>query len=212
MGSRKQKEDFDRLAQEWDTNPERVRRARAVAKRIRRRLPLKKDMNVMDFGTGTGLLLFEFLPYVRTITAVDNSKNMLAVLREKAQRFGADNIETLLCDIELENLPIERFELVTSLMTLHHIRNIPDALHKLYIALRPGGYLALADLFTESGDYHSDAEVTHHFGFEPQALKKILEEFGGVNIEFEKVSTVTKKVQSGALKEFPIFLLTAQKP
>ena len=47
---------FDRVAAEWDSNPDRVALAGAVAKAIRKAVPLRADMCTLDFGAGTGLL------------------------------------------------------------------------------------------------------------------------------------------------------------
>jgi 2-polyprenyl-3-methyl-5-hydroxy-6-metoxy-1,4-benzoquinol methylase len=49
-------ERFDQVAGSWDEDPGRVALARAVAEQIRQQVPLMPQMDVLDFGCGTGLL------------------------------------------------------------------------------------------------------------------------------------------------------------
>lgn len=50
-----QKRDFDNAAATWDENPARVKLAHDVARAIRHTMQLTPDMDVLDFGGGTGL-------------------------------------------------------------------------------------------------------------------------------------------------------------
>lgn len=86
---------FDNSAQEWDLNPERVKLANAVADAIIQSLQLNKDMIAMDYGAGTGLVTLRINPYVKKITAVDSSKEMLKVLEEKIEKLKIKNVDTI---------------------------------------------------------------------------------------------------------------------
>ena len=55
---------FDRAAAQWDNNPMRVARSKTVAESIRQAVPLRTDMQVLDFGAGTGLLTLALHPFV----------------------------------------------------------------------------------------------------------------------------------------------------
>ncbi|EQD29460.1 S-adenosylmethionine-dependent methyltransferase, partial [mine drainage metagenome] len=46
---------------------------------------------------------------------------MLAVLDEKARAAGLDNLHTRVLDLTREAPPAQRFDLIFSSMTLHHI-------------------------------------------------------------------------------------------
>ena len=67
----REKRDFDRAAGSWDEEPGRVRLANDVAAAILDDVPLAKDMDVLDYGCGTGLITLRLQPYVRFITGVD---------------------------------------------------------------------------------------------------------------------------------------------
>ena len=58
----------------------RVKLATDVAGAVSAEVRLAADMDVLDFGCGTGLLALQLQPYVRSITGVDSSQGMLDVL------------------------------------------------------------------------------------------------------------------------------------
>ena len=49
---------FDERAKDWDSDPKKVERARAVAEAIRKAIPLTANMSALEYGCGTGLLSF----------------------------------------------------------------------------------------------------------------------------------------------------------
>jgi len=72
-----EKRDFSQAAATWDENPGRVKLARDIADSMIKNLTITSDMNVMDFGCGTGLLTVQLQPLVRSITGVDSSPECL---------------------------------------------------------------------------------------------------------------------------------------
>jgi predicted TPR repeat methyltransferase len=62
---------FDQAAATWDEQPRRVKLAQAVAEDIGRQIHLSRDIDVLDFGCGTGLLTLALQPLVRSITGAD---------------------------------------------------------------------------------------------------------------------------------------------
>src|ERR1035437_8778978 len=113
--------EFDQKAKNWDDDPVRVSRARAVADAIRKHVPLTPDMSAMEYGCGTGLLSFELRGDIGPITMADSSDGMLLVLRDKIAALGAVNMNPVKLDLAVDRVPDDRFDLVYTLMTLHHI-------------------------------------------------------------------------------------------
>lgn len=91
-------------------------------------------------------------------------------------------------------------------MVLHHVGNIPNILQKFYLMLNIGGYLAIADLYTEDGSFHGPG-ANVYLGFDPKNLKKILLSKGFTDIRYETCFEVKREND----KKFPIFLIVARK-
>jgi len=200
---------FDARAAEWDADPARVALARAVVGAVRAAVPLRRDMRVMDFGAGTGLVSLGLLSEVGEVTAVDSSGEMLRVLGEKVKALGAAaNLRTLHCDIAQAELPRGAFDLVVSSMTLHHLPDVPQVLCRLRPALREGGCVALADLDTEDGTFHADPSGIFHHGFERGTVCRWLEEAGFSDTSSREAYRIARPDQAGVSRTYPVFLVT----
>jgi tRNA (cmo5U34)-methyltransferase len=200
---------FDRVAAEWDANPARVAWARAVADAIRKAVPLCPDMHAMDFGAGTGLVTLGLLPYVGSITAVDASGEMLKKLDEKLRPLRIDNVHTLRCDNDTP-LPVAEFDLIVSSMVLHHIPDVPEALRRLRPCLRPDGWIALADLDTEDGTFHSDLTGVYHHGLDREAVCRWLQDAGFTETTTREAHRIVRPAADGQMHEYSVFLVTGR--
>jgi len=194
---------FDNKAKEWDKLPLRVQNAINIAEAIKKRVHLNKDMEVMDFGVGTGLLGFEIAKEVKKVYGIDTSKKMLEELEAKNKPDLA--IEPIFADITKEPLPLKVDGIVSS-MTLHHIEELEHFFETIRNNLKPGGFIAIADLESEDGSFHSDNTGVHHFGFDEKKLKEIVQNAGFKDAAFETIHTINKPH-----RDFPVFLLTAFK-
>ena len=201
---------FDERAKDWDSDPDKVERARAVAEAIRQAIPLSKEMNAFEYGCGTGLLSFALQSNLGQITLADTSQGMLNVLNQKIARAGLTNMHPLRLDLSSDPLPAERYDLTYSLMTLHHIQDVKDMIIKFRDLLMPGGYLLVADLDKEDGSFHTDGSTDVHLGFERGELQKLAEEAGFERVAFSTAYEIKKRIGHEE-KIFPVFLMTAQK-
>ncbi|NTV10773.1 MAG: class I SAM-dependent methyltransferase [Zoogloea sp.] len=195
------KDHFAHKASSFDTNQSRVDNVENIANSILEAVRLDKTMHIMDFGSGTGLLSERIAPHVGKITAVDTSKSMNAQLEEKRGRLGCE-LEILQVDLEESDIATE-FDGVVSSMTLHHIRDIPSIFRKLYSMLGDGGFIALADLDTEDGSFHSEDTGVFHCGFDRAEIMDIAMKAGFRNVGISSASAVLKPQG-----RFPVFLLT----
>ena len=85
---------------------------------VARRLRLGKEHELIDLGTGPGLLALGFAPYVGRIVGVDPERAMLAATRKAA----ADSSKAItLIESKAEALPsdVGRFDVVTIGRALH---------------------------------------------------------------------------------------------
>ncbi|MCE9615089.1 MAG: class I SAM-dependent methyltransferase [Lentisphaerae bacterium] len=201
---------FDQVAAGWDANPGRVAMAKGIVAAMRAAVPLRADMEVMDFGAGTGLVTLGLLPHVARVTAVDASPGMLRMLEEKLQALGITNVQTLAGDIAQTHFPAAAFDVIVSSMVLHHIPDVPAALQRLRPCLRRGGWLALADLIKEDGSFHADPKGVFHNGFDPAEIGRWLEAAGFTEIVVGEAHRITREAEGGRTREYPVFLVTAR--
>lgn len=202
---------FDLDSITWDENPMRRERAAAVANAVRAHIPLFDGMKALEFGCGTGLLSFAMLPFPGTIALADTSAGMLTVAGQKIAASGAENLSTLQLDLFADPLPPQRYDLITSLMVLHHIPDTEKALSRLADLLAPGGWLCLADLDAEDGSFHAhEAGFDGHNGFDRAALAEKLRAAGFADPQFGTVYAMHKETSAGA-RDYTVFLVRAQK-
>lgn len=202
------RQDFDERAKTWDDDPMKTARAQAVAEAIRACIPGLEHMAGFEYGCGTGLLSFVLQQDLRHITLADSSTGMLDVLRKKIAAAGIANMTPLQLDLTTDPLPEQRFDLSYSLMTFHHIPDTDAILRDLHALLNNGGYLCIADLDKEDGSFH-DHDPSVHNGFDREQLARRTECAGFRNIAFSTVFTVRKGQPE---RDYPVFLMTAEKP
>ena len=201
---------FDERARDWDSDPKKVERARVVADAIRKTVPLTKNMKALEYGCGTGLLSFALQQDLGEITLADTSQGMLDVLGEKISDTGVANMHPIRLDLVNEPVPVERFDLTYSLMTLHHIHDVKTILSRFYELLVPGGTLLVADLDQEDGSFHTDGTTDVHLGFDREELRELVEEAGFGNVRFSTAYEIKKQIGNEE-KTFPVFLMAADK-
>ena len=195
---------FEAKAQDWDANERRNRLASAIGSAVLENVTLHARMNVMDFGAGTGLISTQVAPLVARIVAVDTSPAMLKKLAAKPELQGKVEI---VCQDLLDDPLEEKFDLIVSAMTLHHVENTERLLQRLHQQLNDGGVIALADLDKEDGSFHpAGTEGVFHFGFDRHELREMLQSQG-----FHQVEFVTAHTINGEQQDYPIFLVTARR-
>jgi 2-polyprenyl-3-methyl-5-hydroxy-6-metoxy-1,4-benzoquinol methylase len=201
--------DFDAKARTWDDDPAKVARARCVAEAISARVPELSRMDVLEYGSGTGLLGFALQPRVATITLADASREMTAVAREKIAASGARNVSAVLLDLTAGPAPGARYGLVCTLLTLHHIPDTGAILRRFHELLLPGGVVCVSDLEEEDGSFHPPGAAAHQ-GFRVDALAAQLEDAGFGGVRTERVTEVEKETAAGR-RRYPVFLAIARR-
>lgn len=97
------------------------------------------EMNVLEFGCGTGTTAVAHAPFVKHIHATDLSTNMLEFAQGKIDAADIDNI-TLTC-ISIEELAKsgETYDVVMGHSILHLLEDKEAVIAKVYDLLEPGG-------------------------------------------------------------------------
>lgn len=202
--------EFDHKARDWDQNTQYQERAAAVAASLVERVPLRPGLRALEFGAGTGLLSFALAGHFREIVMMDSSSEMVRVMEEKVAEGHFSHLIPHFGELTVKSFPPESFDLIYNLMVMHHVEDIPGILRLFHELLRPGGWLVLADLYSEDGTFHSKG-FHGHKGFDPQELRRELEAAG---FEFREVRPcyVTRKEKEGVIREYPVFMMTARRP
>ncbi len=97
------------------------------------------NMEILEFGCGTGSTAIIHAPYVKHIRAIDISSEMVKIAQSKAD---AQNIKNITFEqLTIEDLPVEdsAYDAVLGLSILHLLADKEAAIAKVYQMLKPGG-------------------------------------------------------------------------
>jgi ubiquinone/menaquinone biosynthesis C-methylase UbiE len=202
--------EFDIKAAGWDLNPMHFERAETIARQISGKIPLQPWMTALEYGAGTGLTSFLIKDHLKEITMMDSSSEMVRIMNEKIEAVQAKNLKALYFDLEKNDWPNGKFDLIICQMVLHHVDDIDNIIKKFYMMLNPGGYLAIADLYPEDGSFHGD-DFTGHRGFDVEILSNQIRNQGFTDINHSKCFVINKKISDSETKQFDVFLLIASR-
>ena len=202
-------EDFDAKAKTWDDDPTKAERAMRVAEAIAAEVPSLSQARVLEYGSGTGLLGFALGPRAAHATLADTSQEMLAVAREKIRASRATHMSAVQLDLTSGELPDTRFDLICTLMTLHHIPDVDAILRRFFALTSSGGTLCLCDLDREDGSFHGPGFKGHE-GFDRAELAAKISRAGFEPARFSTPYEIVKQTPSGTQK-YPLFLAVARK-
>lgn len=129
---------WDKVADRYSKKP--VADEEAYQKKLQvTRDYLRPDMEVLEFGCGTGSTAIAHAPYVKHIQAIDISPKMLEIAQGKADAGNVRNITFAQSTIEDFSAPDQSFDAVLGLSILHLLENKEDTIAKVHRMLKPGG-------------------------------------------------------------------------
>lgn len=201
---------FDERAADWDS-AERIARAEEAADAFVRAVPLLEATRAIELGAGTGLLGLAIRDRVGPerlpeLLLSDPSTGMLEVAAAKVRERGLAGVTTARFDLVADPPPPGApFDLALSVLMLHHVEDTAAALRAVRRLLVPGGRVALADLDTEDGTFHTaEAEGIHHLGFDRGRLRADARAAGFADVAITTAGTLERDGRT-----YPLFLLVA---
>jgi tRNA (cmo5U34)-methyltransferase len=202
--------EFDIKAAEWDKNPMHWDRSEAIVEEIRKRIPLNSNMTALEYGAGTGIASFLLRDYLKEITLMDNSSEMVRIIKEKIEATKVSNLRVMNFDLEHNDHNEGKFDFIFNQMVLHHVADIDAIINKFSRLLNKGGFLAIADLYREDGSFHGEG-FNGHNGFDPENLSEILRKNRFRNILHRSCFIIDRKISETETKQYDVFLLTANR-
>lgn len=198
---------FDERAPGWDT-PRRIARADAAARAIEAAITIPPSCRAIEVGAGTGLLSLALRDQFASLVLADTSEGMLEEASRKIREGGLGRVSAVHFDVASDPPPTGApFDLVVSLLLLHHVKDTRAALTGMYGLLSPGGQIAALDLDTEDGSFHgSGGDGVHHLGFDRDRLAALA---GGVG--FAAVEVLDGPSIEDEESAYPMFLLKARR-
>lgn len=105
---------------------------------------LSADMQVLEFGCGTGTTAIHHAPYVKHIDALDISDKMLEIGRQKAHKAGIENITFSRGTLAEFNVGTATQDAVLGLNVIHLIPDRQATFAEVARVLKPGGVFVSA--------------------------------------------------------------------
>lgn len=115
---------------------------------VREAAGIGPDDEVLDVACGPGLVACDFARHARRVTGVDLTPAMIDQARARQATEGLANLDWRVCDVR--SLPFEdaAYSAVFSRYAFHHVPNPAAVLHEMARVCRPGGRVAVVDVFS----------------------------------------------------------------
>jgi ubiquinone/menaquinone biosynthesis C-methylase UbiE len=143
---------------------------------------VRPGMIIGEVGAGHGYFTFKLSQRVGEsgkIYANDISRSALRYLRDRCEREGIANIETIIGEVEDPLLP-KGLDMVFIVNAFHDLAKPVELLNNLSLSLRPNAQVVILDRDPEKVNYSTD-----HF----LSREEILEKIGGSVFELERLET-----------------------
>jgi len=153
---------------------------KSVAEALLRLMP---PMVIADLGAGEGSFALLLSQAAKRVIAVDSSPGMIEVGRDMALRYGVENLEYRLGD--MEELPVDSssVDLVFFSQSLHHALHPERAVIEANRILVPGGRIVILDLVKHRFEEARELYADEWLGFSETELESMLQKAAFVEIQ-----------------------------
>jgi SAM-dependent methyltransferase len=148
------------------------------------------------------------------LAAQTSTTNVLPVYIELK---GSDGLSVQDLNTSTFELSPQRFDLVISHLTLHHIPRLGAILATMFGVLKEGGRIALTDFENtgpEAERFHpkSKLEGVERHGIARDEMERLIGEAGFVDVDVKEGWRMEKDVEGGESLEFPFLICLGRKP
>ena len=129
---------WDKIAERYSKQP--IADEAAYQKKLKvTREYFRPDMEVLEFGCGTGSTAITHAPYVKHIHAIDISSKMIEIAQGKADAEKVTNVTFERSTIDEFSISDQTLDAVLGLSILHLLDNKEEVIAKVHRMLKPGG-------------------------------------------------------------------------
>ena len=129
---------WDKIAERYSKQP--IADQAAYQKKLQvTREYFRPDMEVFEFGCGTGSTAITHAPYVKHIHAIDISSRMIEIAQGKADAENVTNVTFERSTIDEFSVSDQTLDAVLALSILHLLENKEEVIAKVHRMLKPGG-------------------------------------------------------------------------
>lgn len=129
---------WDRIAEKYARKPVADEAAYQTKLQVTREY-LRSDMDVFEFGCGTGSTAICHAPFVKHIRATDISPAMIGIARKKSAAAGITNADFDVAAIDSLVVPDQAYDVVMGHSILHLLADKDAAIAKVHAMLKPNG-------------------------------------------------------------------------
>ncbi len=201
---------FNNIADKWN-----VIRSDYFEERLKYEVLSKADIKnkvVGDLGCGSGFISLALASEASIVFSVDNSINMLKVLKKSLQEKNLNNIYPLKSSLVDISLFDESLDVVFINMALHHIKDAEVAISEMYRMLKKGGTVVISDVMKHDGEWARREMFDEWLGFSNDEISNWFKKVNFRNINIENTDLFCKGYSSkGEYTKTGIFIATAIK-
>lgn len=146
-------------------------------------LRLMPSLVIADLGAGEGTFSQLLAQCAQHVIAVDNSERMVEFGAKLAREHGLSNLEFRLGDMETAPLADAEVDLAFFSQSLHHALHPQRAVSEAWRILKPGGRIAVLDLFRHQFEEARELYADTWLGFSEVELRRFLEEAGFIKLQ-----------------------------
>jgi len=129
---------WDKVAERYSKRP--VVDEAAYQKKLKlTREYFRPNMDVLEFGCGTGSTAIAHAPYVNHIHAIDISSKMIEIAQDKADAENIENVTFEQSTIEELGAAGQFLDAILGLSILHLLDNKEEVIARVHRMLKPGG-------------------------------------------------------------------------
>jgi len=124
---------------------------------------IKPGMVVAEIGAGQGRYVVQIAVRVGEkgkVYAEDIDADALDHLKKRSERWGLQNVETILGDVADPKLPVGQLDVIFVISAYHHFQDPVELMKKARSSLKPEGILAIGEWLNATSPEKVEAQMT----------------------------------------------------